>query len=182
MTSAPLQAPASVSRRHSLAQLTGGLAAGIALLSNPVPVFAEDEPSKLLCDAECQAALAQVEKVKLPSGLQFQDIKVGTGPTPPVGYQIVVNYVAMTPEGRVFDSSLERGNPYDIRIGAGNVIEGLDEGVRTMSVGGIRRLYIPGNMAFPKGLPAGPGRPRVPPASPVVFDVQLLYIPGLDNE
>lgn len=49
-----------------------------------------------------------------------------------------------------------------------------------MKTGGVRRLYIPGDLAFPKGLPAAAGRPRVPPASPVIFDVQLLYIPGFD--
>ena len=47
-------------------------------------------------------------------------------------------------------------------------------------VGGKRRLYIPGDLAFPKGLASAPGRPRIPPNSPVVFDVDLLYIPGLD--
>lgn len=49
-----------------------------------------------------------------------------------------------------------------------------------MKVGGIRRLFIPGDLAFPKGLSAAAGRPRVPPSSPVIFDVQLLYIPGFE--
>jgi peptidylprolyl isomerase len=62
------------------------------------------------------------------------------------------------------------------------VVAGLDEGVTTMQPGGIRRLYIPGSLSFPNGLKAGPGRPSVPPNSPVVFDVQLLYIPGLEDE
>ena len=75
--------------------------------------------------------------------------------------QVVVNYVAMTPQGKVFDSSLEKGKPYDIRVGSGAVIPGLDEGIRGMKPGGIRRLYIPGNLAFPKvglrcELPSGP--------------------------
>lgn len=60
------------------------------------------------------------------------------------------------------------------------MIPGLDEGLKTMKAGGIRRLYIPGNMAFPKGLGAAAGRARVQPASPVVFDVQLLLVPGFD--
>jgi hypothetical protein len=66
------------------------------------------------------------------------------------------------------------------RYGVGAVIPGLDAGLKTMKVGGIRRLYIPGDMAFPKGLSAAAGRPRVPPNSPVVFDVELLYIPGFE--
>lgn len=134
-----------------------------------------------LCDATCLAALPSKPKVATSSGLEYIDIVEGNGPTPPTGYQVVVNYVAMTPEGRIFDSSLEKGHPYDIRIGAGQVVAGLDEGISTMKVGGLRRLYIPGTLAFPKGLPSGPGRPRVPPSSPVMFDVQLLLVPGLDD-
>jgi peptidylprolyl isomerase len=56
----------------------------------------------------------------------------------------------------------------------------LDEGILTMRSGGIRRLYIPGELAFPKGLASAPGRPRISPFSPVVFDVKLIYIPGLE--
>lgn len=175
------QATNHPSRRDAFARLTASLLLGTTLTQNPFPAFADDD-EKLLCSAECAANLAQSEKVTTPSGLRFHDIVIGTGSSPPVGFQVVVNYVAMTPEGRVFDSSLQRGAPYDIRVGAGQVIAGLDEGLRTMKSGGIRRLYIPGSLAFPNGLPAGPGRPRVPPSSPVVFDVQLLYVPGVDDE
>jgi peptidylprolyl isomerase len=71
---------------------------------------------------------------------------------------------------------------FSCRFGVGQVVQGLDEGLKTMKVGGIRRLYVPGPLAFPKGLSAAAGRPRVPPSSPVIFDVQLLYIPGFDDE
>jgi hypothetical protein len=54
------------------------------------------------------------------------------------------------------------------------------QGLKTMRSGGLRRLYIPGALGFPNGLPSGPGRPRVPPLSPLIFDVKLLYIPGLE--
>lgn len=54
----------------------------------------------------------------------------------------------------------------------------MNEGLQTMQPGGVRRLYIPGDLAFVKGLSSAPGRPRVPPLSPVVFDVKLVYIPG----
>jgi len=64
--------------------------------------------------------------------LQYREIQPGTGAAPPVGFQVVVDYVAYTDKGRVFDSSLEKGKPYDIRVGAGQVIPGLDEGIRTM--------------------------------------------------
>ncbi|XP_052206129.1 peptidyl-prolyl cis-trans isomerase FKBP16-3, chloroplastic isoform X2 [Diospyros lotus] len=124
----------------------------------------------------------QVPMVTTESGLQYKDIKVGQGPTPPVGFQVAANYVAMVPSGQIFDSSLEKGLPYLFRVGSGQVIKGLDEGILGMKIGGKRRLYIPGPLAFPKGLTSAPGRPRVPPSSPVIFDVSLEYIPGLESD
>ncbi|XP_010268247.1 PREDICTED: peptidyl-prolyl cis-trans isomerase FKBP16-3, chloroplastic isoform X2 [Nelumbo nucifera] len=93
---------------------------------------------------------------------------------------VAANYVAMVSSGQIFDSSLEKGQPYIFRVGSGQVIKGLDEGILSMKIGGKRRLYIPGPLAFPKGLNSAPGRPRVAPNSPVIFDVSLEYIPGLE--
>eukprot|EP00252_Welwitschia_mirabilis_P009301 TRINITY_DN2178_c0_g1_i4.p1 TRINITY_DN2178_c0_g1~~TRINITY_DN2178_c0_g1_i4.p1 ORF type:complete len:199 (-),score=39.34 TRINITY_DN2178_c0_g1_i4:228-824(-) len=107
------------------------------------------QKSAKLCDTTCEQNLENVPMVTTDSGLQYKDIKVGNGPSPPVGFQ---------------------------------VIKGLDEGILSMKVGGKRRLYIPGQLAFPKGLNSAPGRPRVPPRSPVIFDVSLEYIPGLEFE
>ncbi|ESQ38980.1 hypothetical protein EUTSA_v10001621mg [Eutrema salsugineum] len=140
----------------------------------------EDKPR--LCEAECEKELENVPMVTTESGLQYKDIKVGTGPSPPVGFQVAANYVAMVPSGQIFDSSLEKGLPYLFRVGSGQVIKGLDEGILSMKAGGKRRLYIPGPLAFPKGLTSAPGRPRVAPNSPVVFDVSLEYIPGLESD
>jgi peptidylprolyl isomerase len=70
---------------------------------------------------------------------------------------VVVNYVAITEKGRVFENSLDKA-PFDLRVGAGQVIPGLDEGLQSMKVGGLRRLYIPGSLAFPKPLKAAAGR------------------------
>eukprot|EP00252_Welwitschia_mirabilis_P009302 TRINITY_DN2178_c0_g1_i5.p1 TRINITY_DN2178_c0_g1~~TRINITY_DN2178_c0_g1_i5.p1 ORF type:complete len:198 (-),score=47.15 TRINITY_DN2178_c0_g1_i5:228-821(-) len=140
------------------------------------------QKSAKLCDTTCEQNLENVPMVTTDSGLQYKDIKVGNGPSPPVGFQVAANYVAMTSSGQVFDSSLEKGQPYIFRVGAGQVIKGLDEGILSMKVGGKRRLYIPGQLAFPKGLNSAPGRPRVPPRSPVIFDVSLEYIPGLEFE
>ncbi|KXZ51237.1 hypothetical protein GPECTOR_13g724 [Gonium pectorale] len=170
-------------RRGFLQQSVALAAAAAVLVGSQPAAMAASLPAqefKMLCDTECTAQLESVEAVTLPSGLKYKDIVKGSGPSPPVGFQVVANYVAMTPNLRVFDSSLEKGKPYDIRVGAGQVIRGLDEGLLDMQAGGVRRLYIPGELAFPKGLKAAPGRPAVPPSSPVVFDVQLLYIPGLE--
>ncbi|KAI7744714.1 hypothetical protein M8C21_029421 [Ambrosia artemisiifolia] len=135
-----------------------------------------------LCDNTCEKELENVPMVTTESGLQYKDIKVGSGPSPPVGYQVAANYVAMVPSGQVFDSSLEKRQVYIFRVGSGQVVKGLDEGILSMKVGGKRRLYVPGPLAFPKGLTSAPGRPRVAPNSPVVFDVSLEYIPGLDDD
>ncbi|KAB2600274.1 peptidyl-prolyl cis-trans isomerase FKBP16-3 [Pyrus ussuriensis x Pyrus communis] len=120
----------------------------------------EEKPR--LCDNSCEKELEN-----------YKDIKVGQGPSPPVGFQIAANYVAMVPSGQIFDSSLEKGQVHIFRVGSGQVIKGLDEGILSMKIGGKRRLYIPGS---------APGRPRVAPSSPVVFDVSLECVPGLDIE
>lgn len=169
---------ASSLQPHStiIAQQAAAVAAA-GLLAFSSPAFADD--GKLLCDESCVSKLESVEMVTTPSGLQYKDITPGKGPKPIVGYQVVANYVAQTPKGLIFENSLEK-TPFDIRVGAGQVIPGLDEGLLDMKVGGVRRLYIPGELAFPKPLKAAPGRPTIPANSPVVFDVQLLYIPGLE--
>ena len=148
----------------------------------------EEQVTKLLCDDACVKALESVEAVTAPSGLVYKDIKVGDGEMPPVGYQVVVDYIAMDSKGRVFENSLEKGKPNDIRVldcvqfpeETCPVIPGLADGLLTMRSGGIRRMYIPGELSFPKGLASAPGRPAILPFSPVTFDVALRYIPGFD--
>jgi len=149
----------------------------------------EEVESKLLCDAACEKTLEGKDFESTASGLRYKDVLVGSGESPPVGFQVVVDYVAMDEKGRIFDNSLEKGKPNDVRVvdcvgqkdfSSCTVIPGLDEGLLTMKSGGIRRLYIPGELSFPKGLASAPGRPKVPPFSPVVFDVALRYIPGFD--
>ncbi|CAL0304207.1 unnamed protein product [Lupinus luteus] len=163
-----------------------GLALGISgmfigpLVAKGAGLPLEEKPK--LCDDTCEKELENVPMVTTESGLQYKDIKVGQGPTPPVGFQVAANYVAMVPSGQIFDSSLEKGQVYIFRVGSGQVIKGLDEGLLSMKVGGKRRLYIPGPLAFPKGLISAPGRPRVAPSSPVIFDVTLEYVPGLEPE
>ena len=58
------------------------------------------------------------------------------------------------------------------------VVSGLDEGIKGMKTGGVRRVFVPGNLGFPKGLASSAGKPRIPPASPLIFDVELVYCPG----
>lgn len=109
--------------------------------------------------------------VKTATGLQYYDIEVGKGPSPSAGSQVYVHYTGWLMNKKKFDSSLDRRQPFDFQLGAGQVIKGWDEGVSTMKVGGKRRLVIPGNLAYgPNGMPAG----GIPPNATLVFDVQLL--------
>jgi peptidylprolyl isomerase len=106
------------------------------------------------------------------SGLQFIDIEVGTGDTPQSGQTVEVHYTGWLTDGTKFDSSLDRGQPFSFLIGTGQVIDGWDEGVASMKVGGKRRLIIPPELAYGET-----GYPGVIPANAeLIFDVELLAI------
>ncbi len=77
------------------------------------------------------------------SGLKYTDMVMGTGPSPQPGQVAVVHYTGWLKDGTKFDSSLDRGQPFQFPIGRGAVIQGWDEGVATMKVGGKRKLIIP---------------------------------------
>lgn len=169
----------SLKRRDAIGLLCG-LSSFFINSFNVIGAGLPPEEKPKLCDSTCEKELENVPMVTTESGLQYKDIKVGEGPSPPIGFQVAANYVAMVPSGQIFDSSLEKGQLYIFRVGSGQVIKGLDEGLLSMKIGGKRRLYIPGSLAFPKGLTSAPGRPRVAANSPVIFDVSLEYIPGLE--
>eukprot|EP00747_Dinoflagellata_sp_TGD_P187227 gnl/TRDRNA2_/TRDRNA2_44769_c0_seq1.p1 gnl/TRDRNA2_/TRDRNA2_44769_c0~~gnl/TRDRNA2_/TRDRNA2_44769_c0_seq1.p1 ORF type:complete len:303 (-),score=32.72 gnl/TRDRNA2_/TRDRNA2_44769_c0_seq1:74-982(-) len=153
------------------------------------PVWADEEakaPPTTLCDDGCKDSLSKIQRVKTDSGLEYSDLVVGKGANAKVGFQAVINYEIYTDADatKLYASTLAtKGGtgPVDTRVGAGALIKGMEEGILSMKSGGVRRLYVPGDLAWPKGLPAAPGRPRVQPNTPVVVDVQLLYIPGLDD-
>jgi peptidylprolyl isomerase len=179
----PEQTSEVPARRNVLQAL--GFMAIVPFVSNVNKAAAVSMPFekvKVLCDEECVASLENIEIVTTESGLQYKDIRIGKGDYPPIGYQVLVNYVAQLPNGRVFDSSIDKGSTYTVRVGAGLVVAGLDEGLQTMKAGGFRRIYVPGNLAFDKNLKAAAGRPSVPANSPIIFDVELLYIPGMETE
>ena len=109
---------------------------------------------------------------KTASGLQFQDVAVGTGAEARGGQTAVVHYTGWLTNGTKFDSSRDRGEPFSFPIGAGQVIAGWDEGVAGMKVGGRRKLVIPASLGYGEmGAP-----PVIPPGATLVFDVELLDV------
>jgi FKBP-type peptidyl-prolyl cis-trans isomerase len=106
------------------------------------------------------------------SGLQYQDVTVGTGAEARQGQVAVVHYTGWLTDGTKFDSSRDRGEPFSFPVGAGQVIAGWDEGVAGMKVGGRRKLVIPANLGYGEmGAP-----PVIPPGATLVFDVELLDV------
>jgi len=109
--------------------------------------------------------------VKTASGLQYWDIKVGTGTEAKNGDHVKVHYTGWLTSGKKFDSSVG-GSPFEFAIGKGDVIKGWDEGVTGMKIGGKRQLRIPPDLAY--GQRGYPG--AIPPNATLIFDIQLLGV------
>ena len=109
-----------------------------------------------------------------PSGLQYEDTEVGTGAEAKAGQHVHVHYTGWLyndgVQGAKFDSSKDRGQPFQFSLGAGEVIKGWDEGVQGMSVGGTRRLVIPAALGY--GARGAGG--VIPPNATLLFEVDLL--------
>jgi FKBP-type peptidyl-prolyl cis-trans isomerase len=110
--------------------------------------------------------------VKTESGLQYWDIKVGTGDEAKAGDHVKVHYTGWFTDGKKFDSSVDAHQPYDFTLGKGDVIKGWDEGVAGMKVGGKRQLRVPPALAYGE---AG-YKDIIPPNATLIFDVQLLKV------
>lgn len=114
----------------------------------------------------------EIKVVETKSGLKYADIKEGTGNSPRKGDIVVVHYTGTFEDGKKFDSSVDRGTPFEFRLGMGQVIKGWDEGVATMKEGGKRRLIVPGSLAYGKRGIQG----VIPPNATLIFDVEFIRI------
>jgi len=139
-----------------------GAALALAILAVSTPVGRSD------------AADNQV--TEMPDGLKYTDTKIGDGATAKAGNKVSVNYTGWLynngAKGAKFDSSLDRGQPFQFTLGAHQVIAGWDEGVAGMKVGGKRTLIIPPEVGY--GARGAGG--AIPPNATLMFDVDLLQV------
>jgi peptidylprolyl isomerase len=134
--------------------------------------------SALIAGAPLTAMAQARTTMTTPSGLQITDTKVGTGAAPQRGQTCVMHYTGWLFEngakGKKFDSSRDRGQPFEFPIGMKRVIAGWDEGVATMKVGGQRTLVIPPDLGY--GARGAGG--VIPPDATLIFEVELLDVKG----
>jgi peptidylprolyl isomerase len=147
-------------RLTSIVIMAAALAAGASLLTN-------------------SSALAQTQGSQMTttsSGLQFEDTVVGTGAAPAAGQTCIMHYTGWLyqdgKKGAKFDSSVDRGQPFEFPLGMGRVIKGWDEGVASMKIGGKRTLIIPAALGYGT---RGAGS-VIPPNATLLFDVELLGV------
>ena len=119
------------------------------------------------------------QTTKMSDELMIEDLKVGEGAEVKAGDTIKINYVGSLTDGTKFDSSYDRGQPLETKIGVGMVIPGWDQGVVGMRVGGKRRLSIPSRLAYGEQGVAG----AIPPNATLIFEVELVeIIPAQEGE
>ena len=116
---------------------------------------------------------SELSFTETPSGLQYADTVEGTGDTATAGHQAEVHYTGtLYPNGKKFDSSLDRGDTFTFALGRGQVIKGWDEGVAGMKVGGKRTLIIPAELGYGS---RGAGA-SIPPNATLQFEVELISV------
>jgi peptidylprolyl isomerase len=147
------------------------LLAAVAALLWTAPAPAQEKAS-----SPAPAEKKESKMIKTPSGLEYEDTKVGTGESPKTGQICSVHYTGWLwvngAKGQKFDSSFDRGRPYDVPLGMGRVIKGWDEGLATMKVGGKRTLLIPPQLAYGARGMGG----VIPPNATLIFEVELVGV------
>jgi len=146
----------------------------VAVLSSicAMPVMAAQEQAGSKGNAAAAKTVISSKTVITASGLKYVDVKVGSGASPVKGKQVKVHYTGTLENGKKFDSSVDRNEPFIFVIGVGQVIAGWDEGIMGMKVGGKRKLIIPAKLGY--GARGAGG--DIPPNATLLFDVELLDV------
>ena len=147
----------------------------LLIVAIAIPACSQKEAKAPEKSGEPQAqaqAPTQTGTEKTASGLSYTDLVKGSGAAPVSGKSVTVHYTGWLEDGKKFDSSLDHGQPFTFRIGAGEVIPGWDEGVMSMRVGGKRKLFIPAQLGY--GAAGAPG--AIPPNANLIFEVELLDV------
>ncbi len=110
--------------------------------------------------------------MKTTSGLEYIEVEAGTGAQAEAGKTVAVHYTGKFQDGKVFDSSVSRGEPIEFPLGKGRVIKGWDEGIALMKVGGKAQLIIPPDLGYGERGAGG----VIPPNATLVFDVELVSV------
>ncbi len=158
-----------------LAQIGGGKqesAIAVQLKDDtPAPTTIIENNTLIASDSMADAN-SDANVVTTPSGLKYIELEEGTGAIPQPGQTVTVHYTGTLENGKKFDSSRDRNQPFKFKIGQGQVIKGWDEGLSTMKVGGRRQLIIPAELGY--GARGAGG--VIPPNATLIFDVELLKV------
>jgi len=127
-------------------------------------------------------ANAEGETVTLPSGVSYEIKKTGKGPLPGRGELAAIRFSAYAGNNKI-DDIFETPEPYYTRVGSGAMLKGVEEILPLMRVGDRWKLTIPGKLAFgQKGRPASAGKPRIPADATIIFEVEIVGLPGREEE
>lgn len=157
----------NVSRSDFLKQAASAAAAAVATSTTSFPTIAFAD-----------------ESVELKSGVKYVVTKQGDGPKPSVGELAGIRFKAVcVPTGNVIDDITNTPEPYYTRVGSGGLIKGVEEVIPLMRVGDRFFITVPGPLAFgPKGRPSSAGKPRIPSNAEITFDVEMVGLPGKEQE
>jgi peptidylprolyl isomerase len=160
--------------------LGSSLIIGCGILASLLPCMISDKaiavinisPQQPVVNAIALATSKSEKTISTPSGLKYTILKAGKGTTPKPGQEVFVHYTGTLTNGKKFDSSRDRGQPFSFKVGAGQVIKGWDEALSTMKVGERRKLTIPPKLGY--GARGAGG--VIPPNATLIFDVELLKL------
>ena len=126
----------------------------------------------LILSAVLIAGCAKSNKGVTDTGMKYEILKEGTGASPKRGDSVTVQYTGWLEDGTKFDSSVDRNEPFTFKLGVGQVIQGWDDGVATMKVGGKTKFFVPPELGYGKRGAGG----IIPPNATLIFEVELLAI------